>query len=176
MQIISNLFSKGEPSTLDANTTEMKFMLEALNKSQAVIQFKPDGTILHANENFLNAVGYTLSEIKGRHHSMFVDDAYKESTEYKNFWASLRRGEYQSAQYKRYGKNQKEIWIQASYNPIFDGNGKVEFADFLRLSANFGATTAEAPTAAAVDAALAVNTDSDDDDEDDGDDGLLGLL
>ncbi len=99
-------------------------ILRALDKSQAVIEFKPDGTIITANANFLNALGYSLDEIKGRHHSMFVDPAYKDSAEYREFWAKLGRGEFQSAQYKRFGKGGKEVWIEASYNPILDSRGR----------------------------------------------------
>src|SRR5271170_7853914 len=98
--------------------------LEALSKAMAIIEFKLDGTIVNANENFLKTVGYTLDEIKGRHHSMFVDEAYRQSGEYREFWAKLNRGEYQAAEYKRIGKGGKEVWIQASYNPILDINGK----------------------------------------------------
>ena len=83
-----------------------------------------DGTVLDANENFLNALGYRLEEIKGHHHRMFVDEAFRESGEYRDFWARLNRGEFQAAQYKRIGKGGREVWIQASYNPIFDVNGK----------------------------------------------------
>ena len=99
-------------------------MLEAINKAQAVIEFTPDGKIEGANENFLKALGYTLDEIKGQHHSMLVDPAYRASPEYKAFWDKLRRGEHDAGQYKRIGKGGKEIWIQASYNPIVDANGK----------------------------------------------------
>jgi methyl-accepting chemotaxis protein len=99
-------------------------VLEALNRSQAVIEFKLDGTIITANENFLGAMGYSLDEIKGRHHSMFVEPAYKDSGDYREFWAKLNRGEFQAAQYKRLGKGGKEIWIEASYNPILGKNGK----------------------------------------------------
>lgn len=98
--------------------------IAAIGKAQAVIQFNMDGTILTANDNFLNALGYTLDEIKGKHHSMFVDEAYKQSPAYKEFWAKLNRGEYDAAEYKRIGKGGKEVWIQASYNPIFDLDGK----------------------------------------------------
>jgi methyl-accepting chemotaxis protein len=96
----------------------------AIRKSQAVIEFAMDGTILDANENFLHALGYTLDEIKGRNHSMFVDEAYRQSPDYKEFWAKLNRGEYQAAEYKRIGKGGKQVWIQASYNPILDPGGK----------------------------------------------------
>ena len=77
-----------------------------------------------ANDNFLNCLGYTLQEIQGQHHRMFCEPAYAQSPEYQDFWAKLNRGEYQAAEYKRLGKGGKEIWIQASYNPILDLNGK----------------------------------------------------
>ena len=99
--------------------------IDAVGKSQAVIEFNLDGTVITANANFLNVLGYTLPEIQGKHHSMFVDPAYKNSAEYKEFWAALNRGEYQAAQYRRIGKGGKECWIEASYNPILDLNGKV---------------------------------------------------
>jgi methyl-accepting chemotaxis protein len=98
--------------------------IAAINKAQAVIEFNMDGTVITANENFLKALGYTLDEIKGKHHSLFVDEAYKQSSAYKEFWAKLNRGEHDSAEYKRIGKGGKEVWIQASYNPILDLNGK----------------------------------------------------
>ena len=98
--------------------------IAAINKSQAVIEFQMDGTILTANDIFLRVLGYTLDEVKGRHHSIFVDDAFRRSPEYREFWAALNRGEYQAAEYKRIGKGGKEVWIQASYNPILDLNGK----------------------------------------------------
>ena len=107
-------------------------MLKALDRSQAIIEFNLDGTIVNANENFCATLGYSLGEIQGKHHSMFVEPAYRASPEYRAFWESLARGEFQAAKYLRIGKGGKEIWIQASYNPIMDGNGKpfkiVEFA------------------------------------------------
>jgi methyl-accepting chemotaxis protein len=109
------------------DVTEMRLnegMLAALGKAQAVIEFTLDGKIVHANENFLNALGYSLDEIKGRHHSMFCDTAYTQSSEYKTFWEKLNRGEFDAGQYKRLGKGGKEVWIQASYNPILDAGGK----------------------------------------------------
>ena len=99
-------------------------LFAALNKSQAIIEFKLDGTIITANDNFLKAMGYTLDEIKGRHHSMFVEPAFKDSAEYRQFWDKLNRGECQAAQYKRIGKGGKEVWIEASYNPVFDRRGR----------------------------------------------------
>ena len=105
-------------------SADMAGQIEAIGKSQAVIEFGLDGTVITANENFLHTLGYTLSEIKGRHHSMFVDPAEREGAGYRAFWAALNRGEYQAAEYKRIGKGGREVWIQASYNPILDLNGK----------------------------------------------------
>jgi methyl-accepting chemotaxis protein len=98
--------------------------IEAIGKSQAVIEFDMDGTIRHANENFLNAVGYRLDEIVGRHHRLFVDPDYASSAEYVAFWEKLDRGEFHAGEYRRIGKGGREIWIQASYNPILDMNGR----------------------------------------------------
>lgn len=103
---------------------DFKAQAAAIGKSQAVISFNMDGTIIHANDNFLNTVGYSLDEVKGRHHSMFVEESERNSEAYRSFWASLNRGEYQAAEYKRVGKGGKEVWIRASYNPILDLNGK----------------------------------------------------
>jgi methyl-accepting chemotaxis protein len=101
-----------------------KGSLAAIDKSQGVIEFGLDGRVLHANTNFLAVLGYTLDEIRGQHHSLFVDPTYRSSGEYRAFWEKLGRGEYDAGQYKRIGKAGKEVWIQASYNPILDGNGK----------------------------------------------------
>jgi methyl-accepting chemotaxis protein len=98
--------------------------LAAINKAQAVIEFTLEGKVLTANENFLKTLGYSLDEIKGQHHGMFVEPAYRQSPEYRAFWEKLGRGEYEAAQYKRIGKGGKEIYIQASYNPILDASGK----------------------------------------------------
>jgi methyl-accepting chemotaxis protein len=103
---------------------ELRGQVEAIGKSQAVISFDLDGNILDANGNFLAAVGYSLSEIKGKHHSMFVEPATRNSADYAEFWRRLKAGEYQAAQYKRIGKGGREIWIEASYNPIFDPSGR----------------------------------------------------
>ncbi len=103
---------------------DVEGQLAAINKAQAVIEFTLEGKVLHANQNFLNALGYTLEEIRGQHHSMFVDPAYRQSAEYRQFWEKLGRGEFDANQYQRFGKGGKEIWIQASYNPILDANGK----------------------------------------------------
>ena len=98
--------------------------IRAIGKSQAVIEFAMDGTVIAANQNFLTALGYTLEEIKGKNHSIFVEPAFRDSDDYRQFWDNLRRGEYQAAEYKRIGKAGKEVWIQATYNPIFDPNGR----------------------------------------------------
>jgi len=106
------------------DTTDLKGQIAALHRVQAVIEFELDGTIISANDNFLNALGYTLEEIQGRHHSMFVDEGFRASPEYREFWSRLNRGEFQAGEFKRYGKGGKEIWIQASYNPVLDAEGK----------------------------------------------------
>src|SRR3954471_8822805 len=103
---------------------EDRARLAALDKSQAIIEFRMDGTIISANANFLNAMGYTLAEIQGKHHSMFLEPGQKDGGEYREFWARLNRGEYQAAQYKRIGKGGREVWIEASYNPLLNGSGK----------------------------------------------------
>src|SRR5262249_52527328 len=103
---------------------DLRTELEALNRSQAVIQFKLDGTIITANENFLSVMGYRLDEIQGKHHSLFVEEKYKQSAAYRQFWESLGRGEFQIAEYKRIGKGGKEVWIQATYNPVKGPDGK----------------------------------------------------
>jgi PAS domain S-box-containing protein len=141
--------------------------IAAIGKSQAVIEFNMDGTVLTANDNFLRTLGYTLDEIKGRHHSIFVDEGYRQSYEYKEFWAALNRGEYQAAEYKRLGKGGKEVWIQASYNPIMDLNGKpfkvVKYAtDITPQKQALNAMLADAAllTKAAVEGRLATRADA----------------
>jgi len=99
--------------------------LAAISHSQAVIEFLPTGDILTANENFCNALGYTLGEIVGKHHSIFCDPAYTRTEEYKRFWQRLAQGEFIANEFVRYGKGGKEIWIQAAYNPIVDADGRV---------------------------------------------------
>ncbi|TWB10049.1 methyl-accepting chemotaxis sensory transducer with Pas/Pac sensor [Rhizobium sp. ERR 1071] len=99
--------------------------LEALSRSQAVIEFLPTGEILTANENFCSAMGYALGEITGKHHSIFCDPSYARTEEYKRFWQRLAQGEFIANEFVRYGKGGKEIWIQAAYNPIVDADGKV---------------------------------------------------
>ncbi len=124
----------GKPAKITvyaSDVTEQRFkasetegQLAAINKAQAVIEFTLDGKIVNANDNFLATVGYSLDEIRGQHHGMFVDPIYRSSPEYRAFWDKLGRGEYDAGQYQRYGKGGKEIWLEASYNPIFDTSGK----------------------------------------------------
>ncbi len=101
-------------------------ILTAIDRSQAMIEFDLTGKILKANGNFLKTMGYSEGEVVGKNHSMFVAPAYAQSTEYKDFWASLRKGDVQAAQFKRLAKGGKEVWLEATYNPIFDQNGKPE--------------------------------------------------
>ncbi|MCA1385790.1 MULTISPECIES: PAS domain-containing methyl-accepting chemotaxis protein [unclassified Bradyrhizobium] len=104
--------------------TDAQSRLDAIGRSQAMIEFNLDGTIITANKNFLDALGYRLEEILGKHHSMFVPADQRDSAEYKAFWAALNRGEYQAREFKRIAKDGREVWIEASYNPVLDGNGK----------------------------------------------------
>lgn len=103
---------------------EFESKIYAIEKAQAVIEFTLDGTILSANQNFLKTMGLSIEEIKGKHHRIFCDHAYSESSEYRDFWRNLAQGTFEHGEYKRFGKDGKEVWIQASYNPIFDMNGK----------------------------------------------------
>lgn len=113
------------------NVTEEKMrnadihgQFEALNKAMGVISFNMDGTIIDINENFLNVVGYSREEVVGKHHRMFAPPGVANTPEYAEFWAKLNRGEFDSGEYQRLGKGGKDIWLQASYNPILDLNGK----------------------------------------------------
>ncbi len=119
---------------------DLQGQMAAIGKSLAVIEFDLGGTILTANENFLRVVGYRLEEIQGQHHSMFVERDYRASDEYRQFWDKLRRGEFDKRQYKRIGKEGREVWIEASYNPILDAGGKpykvVKFATDVTAQVN----------------------------------------
>ncbi|MCX8997519.1 PAS domain-containing methyl-accepting chemotaxis protein [Rhizobiaceae bacterium BDR2-2] len=116
MKSLLNVMSRG--SMADA-------VVAAMSKSLALIEFDPQGNILTANENFLRTIGYQLSELAGQHHRMFVDPAFVQSPAYAAFWAKLGRGEFDAAEYKRFGKGGREIWLQASYNPVLDSRGRV---------------------------------------------------
>ena len=99
--------------------------IAAFDKSQAIIEFAPGGTILTANANFCSVLGYELAEIQGRHHRLFVDTSYASSPDYAAFWAQLDRGIFRAGEFKRIGKDGKQVWIMASYNPVLDRAGKV---------------------------------------------------
>ena len=118
-------------AALDTMLDQMSFaednylgQINAISEAQAVIEFTFDGTVIAANENFFNTLGYTLDEIQGKHHRMFCKPEFAQSTEYKEFWEKLNRGQAQQGEFLRVDKSGKEIWLQASYNPIFDKNGK----------------------------------------------------
>ncbi|HEY2416908.1 MAG TPA: methyl-accepting chemotaxis protein [Steroidobacteraceae bacterium] len=123
---------KSGKATIAAQLNDWRAQIAAISKAQAVIEFELDGTIRTANDNLLQTVGYTLDEIKGKHHSLFVEPAMRDTSEYREFWAKLGRGEFDAGQYRRLGKGGREIWLQASYNPIMDVNGRpckiVEYA------------------------------------------------
>jgi len=99
--------------------------LRALDRSQAIIEFDPQGVILNANQNFLQTMGYTVDEVRGRHHRIFVEAEEARSKEYEGFWAKLRGGTYTVAEFKRITKSGEPVWIQASYNPVTDDDGGV---------------------------------------------------
>ena len=108
----------------DTKAYESQAIINALNRSQAMVELSIEGIILDANDNFLDAMGYSIDEVKGKHHSMFLFPEDRESKEYLDFWDKLRRGEYESGDFKRLGKRGNEVWIKGSYNPIFDATGK----------------------------------------------------
>jgi methyl-accepting chemotaxis protein len=109
---------------------DARHVLAAMSKSQAIIEFKLDGTIITANENFCRALGYHLSEIAGKHHRMFVDPAEVSTADYRDFWSKLERGEYDRRQYKRIAKDGSEVWIEASYNPVLRGGKPYKVVKF----------------------------------------------
>jgi PAS domain S-box-containing protein len=107
-----------------SKTHEITATLAALDRSHAVIEFKMDGTIVSANENFLAVTGYRLADIRGRSHGIFVAAKERHSMTYQRFWDSLKRGEFQAGEYRHIGKHGRDVWIQATYNPILRRNGK----------------------------------------------------
>ena len=114
------IFRKPTDTNAEQRLMELEGQVAAIHKAQAVIEFQLDGTVMTANPNFLNAMGYSLEEIRGHHHGMFVEPAYRDSADYREFWAKLARGEYDAGQYLRIGKGGREVWLEASYNPILD--------------------------------------------------------
>ena len=113
-----------EKLAMEEKNLDYANQIAAISAAQAVIEFQLDGTIVAANDNFLKAVGYSLEEIKGKHHRMFVEPNYARSAEYVQFWEKLNRGESDAGQYQRFGKNGKEIWIQARYSSLLNAQGK----------------------------------------------------
>lgn len=125
---------------------DQQAILEALDRSQAVIEFKPDGTILHANNNFLQCVGYSLNEIVGKHHRLFCkDDFYQE---HPHFWQELARGDFKSGKFERKTRSGNTLWLEATYNPVFDDNQRVikviKFASDITQRVESGMATREA--------------------------------
>lgn len=109
---------------VDRKSKEVKNIVSAINKSNATIEFTPQGNIITANKNFTDIIEYSLEEIQGEHHSIFVDKETKGSQEYQDFWKGLRSGKFKSGEFTRYTKSGKEIYIQGTYNPILE-NGKL---------------------------------------------------
>lgn len=104
---------------------DYQFKMEAISRVQAIIEFTSDGTIVDANDNFLKSTGYTLDEIVGKHHSLFVDPGYAKTRDYEDFWTDLRSGKFRADEFTRVGKGGRKVVLNASYNPINDENGKV---------------------------------------------------
>ena len=107
-----------------ARTAELAGLVDAMQKAQAVVEFDMDGLLVNANENFLSLMGYAIDDVRGEHHRVFCDDDYAASLAYRKFWQKLNRGEFDCGRYRRLGNNGKVVWIQATYNPILDLNGK----------------------------------------------------
>lgn len=111
---------------LTSVATEQSGLLAALDRVQAIITFDLNGRVLHANQNFLDTFGYRPEEVIGQHHRMFCDPAYTRSPEYLTFWEHLAQGEFNAGEFRRIGRQGQDIWIQASYNPVFDSEGRVQ--------------------------------------------------
>ncbi|MDZ5603694.1 PAS domain-containing methyl-accepting chemotaxis protein [Pseudomonas sp. RP23018S] len=133
---------------------EQDSLLNAIGRSMAVVEFSPQGEVLSANDNFLKTLGYTLDEVVGRHHSLFCLPKERESAEYREFWASLNRGEYHSHRFERVDKHGRTVYLEASYNPIFDNKGRllkvVKFASDITCQVNTQQTAADAAHASSV--------------------------
>ena len=104
---------------------EQNSLINAINRSMAMIEFNLQGEVLTANDNFLSTMGYRLEDIRGKHHRLFCNREEADSAGYKSFWAQLNRGEYVSGRFQRVGRNGQPIWLRATYNPVFDSNGKL---------------------------------------------------
>jgi methyl-accepting chemotaxis protein len=120
--LLSRLFSK--KTARDLELLNLQRQLTAIGNSQGVVEFSVDGHLITANQRFLDILGYSLNEALGKPHSTFVDAETRNSSEYRQLWERLRSGQYDAGVYKRMGKGGKEIWLQASYNPVLDADGK----------------------------------------------------
>ena len=107
------------------SSLEQAALIDALSRSQAMIEFEPDGAIIKANDNFLTTLGYSLDEVRGKHHRMFCDPNYTSTGEYASFWTRLRQGEFFAGRFQRFAKGGREVWILASYNPVLNAQGQV---------------------------------------------------
>lgn len=116
---------KLKAESLKVQLQQQTAVLDSFSKSMAIIEFDPQGIVLTANDNFLKLMGYRLEEIKGKHHRLFVDDVYAKSKEYSEFWLNLKNGLFNRSTFKRIGKSGEVVWIEASYNPVFDENGNI---------------------------------------------------
>jgi methyl-accepting chemotaxis protein len=124
LEEVAHIGSAIEFRRIQAEALAYKDVADAIGQSHAVVEFWMDGTILAANRNFLNMLGYSSGEVEGKHHSVFVGLAHAQSAEYREFWAKLTRGEFVAAESALVGKNGKDVWIQAWYNPVFGPNGR----------------------------------------------------
>ena len=140
---------------------DLKSRMNALDRSMAVIEFSTDGSILQANENFLKTVGYRADEIIGKHHRLFCESGYSRSPEYASFWKKLNKGEFVSGQFERRGKGGNVLWLEASYNPVFDADGRLHKVVKFASDITSRMRTAEADRQTATDLhQLAAETDT----------------
>ncbi|MED5523462.1 MAG: methyl-accepting chemotaxis protein [Pseudomonadota bacterium] len=112
--------------TMERSLADKEAIITALSRAQALISFTPDGRVLQANDNFLNLMGYRLEEIEGQHHRMFCQPAFATSPEYRQFWDKLARGEFAAGRFERRNRAGESLWLEASYNPLLDKNGRVQ--------------------------------------------------
>ncbi|HDS1679490.1 TPA: PAS domain-containing methyl-accepting chemotaxis protein [Pseudomonas putida] len=133
---------------------ESESLLKAIGRSMAVVEFTPQGRVIKANRNFLQTMGYSLEEVQGRHHGLFCLPHERESSAYREFWASLNRGEYHSHRFERVNKQGQTIYLEASYNPIFDSKGRlykvVKFASDITAQVSTQQSAADAAHASSV--------------------------
>lgn len=119
-------FIKPKPEEINNEAEDKQFIIDSIHRSMAIIEFTPEGKIITANQNFLSTVGYQLAEIEGHHHSIFCSPELASSTEYKDFWRKLNSGEFIAGEFRRLNKNKDIVWLEASYNPVFDENGNIK--------------------------------------------------